>query len=115
MCVCVSLRNLGDSYISLLVEPLSGKNVSHSDKKLWRFLKNILIAEKSQCKALLIGRHLEISLILLMSAENTKTLNFVSLMFCFLGFVHRNKELFFSYMYVSMEFLSINSYSTCKF
>ena len=90
VCVCLFFCNLGDSFVSLLVEPFAGKNVSYSDKKLWQFLKNILIAEKSQCKALLIGRHLEISSILLMSAENTKTLTFVSLMFCFLGFVHRH-------------------------
>ena len=53
MCVCVSvsvcvfLRNLGDNFVSLLVEPIAGKNVSPSDKKLWRFSKNVLVAEKS--------------------------------------------------------------------
>ena len=72
-------RNLGDSFVSLLVESIAGKNMSPSDKQLWRFLKNILGAEESQCKALSIGRHLEISLLLLMSAENTETLTFVSL------------------------------------
>ena len=81
--MCLFFCNLGDSFISLLVELFAGKNVSHSDKQLWRFSKNILIAEKSQSKALLIGHHLEISLLLLMSAENTKTLTYVSLMFCF--------------------------------
>ena len=55
------LRNLGDSFISLLVETIAGKNVSPSDKQLWRFLKNILVAEKLQCKVLSIVRHLEIS------------------------------------------------------
>ena len=44
-----------------------------------------------------IGCHLEISLLLLMSAENTKT--FVSLKFCFLGFVNHNNELFLSYLW----------------
>ena len=39
------------------------------------------------------------SSLLLMSAENTKTLNFVSLEICFLGFVHRHDELFFSYLW----------------
>ena len=77
MCVCMSvclfLRNLGDSFVSLLVEPIAEKNAS-PDKKLWRFLKNVLGAEKSQCKALLIGHHLEISSLLLMSAENAETL-----------------------------------------
>ena len=72
-------RNLGDSFVSLLVEPIAGKNVSSSDKQLWRFSKNVLVAEKSQCKALSIGRHLEMSSLLLMSAENTETLTFVSL------------------------------------
>ena len=42
--------------------------------------------------------HLEISLFFLMSAENTETLTFVSLKLCFLDFVHRHNELFFSYL-----------------
>ena len=86
-------------WICILVESIAGKNVSPSDKKLWRFSKNVLVAEKSQCKALSIGFHLEISSLLLMSAENTETLSFVSLKFCFLGFVHRHNELFFSYLW----------------
>ena len=49
--------------------------------------------------ALSIGRHLEISSLLLMSAENSETLTFVSLKLCFLGFVHRHNELFFSYLW----------------
>ena len=93
------LRNLGDSFVSLLVEPIVGKNVSPSDKKLWRFSKNVLVAEKSQCKVLSIVRHLENSSLLLMSAENTETLTFVSLKLCFLDFVHRHNELFFSYLW----------------
>ena len=92
-------HNLGDSFVSLLVESIAGKNVSPSDKQLWRFSKNVLGAEKSQCKALSIGRHLEISSLLLMSAENTKMLTFVSLKLCFLGFVHCHNELFFSYLW----------------
>ena len=69
MCACVLPRNLGECFVSFLVEPIAGKNVSPSDKKLWQFLKNFLAAEKSQCKAL-IGRHLEISsLCSVMSAE----------------------------------------------
>ena len=107
VCVCVSVcllvRNLGEYFVSLLVEPIAGKNVSPSDKQLWRFLKNVLVAEKSSCKALSralsIGRHLEISSLLLMSAENTETLTFVSLKLCFLGFVYRHNELFFSYLW----------------
>ena len=49
------------------------KDVSLSDKKkLWRFLENILVAEKSQCKALSVGRHLEISSLLAdVSTEKT--------------------------------------------
>ena len=35
VCVCVFLRNLGDSFVSLLVEPIAGKNMSPSDKQLW--------------------------------------------------------------------------------
>ena len=92
-------RNLGDSFVSLLVEPIAGKNVSPSDKQLWQFSKNILVAEKSQCKALLISRHLEISSLLLMSAENSETLTLVSLKLCFLGFVHHHNELFFCYLW----------------
>ena len=92
-------HNLGDSFVSLLIQPIAGKNASPSDKQLWRFLKNFLGAEKSQCKALSIGCHLEISSLLLMTAENTKTLTFVSLKYCFLGFVHHHNELFFSYLW----------------
>ena len=99
LCVCVLPRNLGDSFVSLLVEPIAGKNVSPSDEQLWRFLKNVLCAEKSQCKALLIGCHLEISSFLLMSAENIETLTFVSLKLFFLGFFHRHNKLFFSYLW----------------
>ena len=47
VCVCVLPRNLGDNFVSLLVEPIAGKNVSPSDKQLWRFSKNVLGAEKS--------------------------------------------------------------------
>ena len=46
-----------------------------------------------------ISRHLEISLLLLMSAENTETLTFVPLKLCFLGFVNRHNKLFFSYLW----------------
>ena len=93
MCVCsfVILKIASFRFLLNL-----GKNTSPSDKQLWQFSKNVLVAEKSQCKALLIGCHLEISLLLLMSAENTETLTFVSLKFCFLGFVHRHNELFYS-------------------
>ena len=41
-------RNLGDSFVLLLIEPIAGKNVSPSDKHLWRFSKNVLAVEKSQ-------------------------------------------------------------------
>ena len=41
-----------------------------------------------------------------MSAENTETLTFVSLTLCFLGFVNRHHELFFSYI---CGVLSMNS------
>ena len=99
MCVCLFLRNLGDSFVSLLVEPIAGQNTSPSDKELWQFLKNVLVAEKSQCKTLSIGRHLEISLLLLMSSENIETLTFVSLKFCLLGFFHRHNKLLFSYLW----------------
>ena len=98
MCVCLFLCNLGDSFVSLLVEPIAGQNVRPSDKELCRFLKNVLVAEKLQCKALSISRHLEISLLLLMSSVNTETLTFVSLKFCLLGFVHHHNELLFSYL-----------------
>ena len=47
VCVCVLPCNLGECFVSLLFEPIAGKNVSPSDKKLWRFLKNILVAKKS--------------------------------------------------------------------
>ena len=34
-----------------------------------------------------------------MSAENNETLTFVSLKLCFLGFIYRHNELFFSYLW----------------
>ena len=96
--MCLLPRNLEECFVSLLFEPIAGKNMSSSVKKLWRFLKNVLVAEKLQCKALPIGRHLEISSLLLMSAEN-ETLTFVSLKLYFLGFVCCHNELFFSYLW----------------
>ena len=96
------LRNLGDIFVSLLVESIAGKNVSPSDKQLWQFSKNVLVAEKLQCKALSISHHLGISSLLLMSAENTETLTSVSLKLCFLGFVHHHNELFFSYPFFNL-------------
>ena len=69
-------RNFGECFISLLVEPIAGKNTSPSDKQLWRFSENFLVTEKLQCKALLIGCHLEISSLLLMSAEKHQNTNF---------------------------------------
>ena len=60
------------------------------------FCRNFLVAEKLQCK---VSRQLEISSVLLMLAENTETLTFVSLKLCFLGFVHCDNEFFFSYLW----------------
>ena len=68
------------------------------------FRKNVLVHEIQLCKALSIGRHLEISSVLLMSAENTETLTFVSLKLCFFGFVHCRNEFFFSYLW-SLSFI----------
>ena len=45
VCVCVFLRNLGDSFVSLLVEPIAGKNVSPSDKILAIFEKRLSCRE----------------------------------------------------------------------
>ena len=47
VCVCVLPRNLGECFVLLLVEPITVKNASPSDKRLWRFLKNVSVAEKS--------------------------------------------------------------------
>ena len=104
VCFCVLPCSLGEYFVSLLVKPIAGKNVSPSNKQLWRFLKNISFAEKLQCKALFIGRHLEISSLLLMSAEKNLNTNF-----CFLGFVHCHNELFFSYLWSFVrKFISSN-------
>ena len=78
-------HDLGECFISLLVEPIAGKNVSSSDKQLWRFLNNFLVAEKSQCKALSIGCHLKIYFLLLMSAEKHRNDNFCIFEALFLG------------------------------
>ena len=66
---------------------------------MFGFPKKVLVQEIQLCKALSIGRHLEMSSLLLMSAENTESLTFVSLKFCFLGFVNRDNELFFGYLW----------------
>ena len=71
-------RNLGECFVSLLVEPIVEKNVNPSDKKIVAIFGE-LFTEQSRCKALSIGRHLEISSLLLMSTENIETLTFVSL------------------------------------
>ena len=55
-------------FVSLLVEPVAGKNTSPSDEQLWQVLKKVFVAEKWLCKASLTGHYLEISLLLLMSA-----------------------------------------------
>ena len=47
VCVCLLPRNLGECFVSLLFEPIAGRNVSSSDKKLWGFFKNALVGEKS--------------------------------------------------------------------
>ena len=73
------------AFVSLLFEPIAGKNVNPSDKFLWRFSKNVLVAEKWQCTESLVDRSPSSSL-LLISAENTETLTFVSLKLCFLCF-----------------------------
>ena len=108
MCVCVCLsvcllvRNLEEYFVSLLVEPIAGKNVSPSDKQLWRFLKIVLVAVLQRNRRVKPYRSvaiLKFLSLLLMSAENTETLTFVSLKLCFLGFVYRHNELFFSYLW----------------
>ena len=55
------------------------------DKKNCGDFDNFLVAEKSWCKALSISHHLEISSLLLMSAENNETLNLCSFGALFLG------------------------------
>ena len=98
VCVCLLLRNLGECLISLLVQPIAGKNVS-PNKALWQFS---------------ISRHIEISSFLafmLMSAENTQILIFVSLKFCFLDFVHRHNEFFLSYLWSFVQKFTSTSLS----
>ena len=60
VCVCVLPLNLGECFVSFLVEPIAGKNVSPSNKKIVAIWENFLVAEKSRCKALSTSRHLEI-------------------------------------------------------
>ena len=101
-CVCLSvfyLVILRNASFRFFLNPLLERMQVLLIKTLWQFLKNFLVAEKSWCKALSISRHLEISSLLLMSAENNEMLTFVSLELCFLGFVYRHNELFFSYLW----------------
>ena len=70
----------------------------------------VLVQEIQPCIALSIGHHLEMSSLLLMSAENTESLTFVSLKFRFWGFVNRDNELFFSYLWSFVhEFTSLST------
>ena len=66
LCVCLVPCNLRGYFISLLVELMAGKNVSPSDRRLWRILKSIIVAEKWSCEDSSIGCHLETSSLLLM-------------------------------------------------
>ena len=45
VCVCLLPHNLGECFVLLFFEPIAGR--SPSNNQLWRFLKNILVAEKS--------------------------------------------------------------------
>ena len=42
VCACLLLRNLGECFFSILVEPIARKNASPSDEQLWWFLKKLL-------------------------------------------------------------------------
>ena len=42
MCACVLPRNLGECFVSFLVEPIAGKNVSPSDKKIVAIFEKLL-------------------------------------------------------------------------
>ena len=81
MCLCVFLRNLGEYYVLLLVEPISGKNVSPSDKQLWLFFEKRLskLQRNRSVKSYRSFAILKFLRFLLMSAENNETLTFVSL------------------------------------
>ena len=57
VCVCVLPCNLGECFVSLLAKPITGKNMSPSNKKFCQFLENLLVAETLQCKVLSIGHH----------------------------------------------------------
>ena len=96
-------RNLKKCFASLLVEPIAGKNVSPSNEKLWQFLKNYLVAEKSQCKALSNFVFADVS------RKKTEKLIFISLKLCFLGFVHRHNKLFFSYLWSFVHIFTSSS------
>ena len=114
MCVCVCVSVCVCSFVileiasfrRLLVEPIAGKNVSPSDKKIVATFEKRLSCSHLQRNHSVqsnrsIVRHLEISSLLLMSAENpdNETLTFVSLKLFFLDFVHHHNELFFSYLW----------------
>ena len=49
MCVCVLPRNLGDSFVLLLVESIAGKNVSPSDKQ---FL--VIFEKRLRCREIAV-------------------------------------------------------------
>ena len=74
VCVCLFFHTvILENAFHFLLNPLLVRTWVLVIKKLWQFKKkSFLVAEKSQYK---VGRQLEISSLLLMSAENTKTLN----------------------------------------
>ena len=62
--------------------------------------RSFLFAKGRVPRLLSIGHHHELFFAFADSvAENTETLTFVSLKLCFLGFVNRHNELFFSYLW----------------
>ena len=69
---------------------------------IYRHLKDLfwthLVTEKQPCKFSSISRH-EICSFLLMSAENTEPLTFVSLKLCLLSFVYCPNECLYSYLW----------------
>ena len=49
VCVCLFLCNLGDSFVSLLVEPIAGKNVSPSNKKF-----GVIFEKHPSCREIVV-------------------------------------------------------------
>ena len=55
VCVCVLPRNLGEHFVSLLVDPIAGKNTSPSGKQLWYVIfEKLFLTCTCSCREIIV-------------------------------------------------------------